>query len=189
MRELTVRISFTKHCLGSVKSRAKDASFTLPRSPSGTVTFLASWHHANMRFAAQLLGKHQDEVGKILWDINVDGLPQGDGWYRRYYWASNGKRRYVVHEAFLAGQVVGLNCVVPSTITDDDFWRLMALSGQYRGLSPWKPGEYGFFGVEGLRPRRRQHEQDMESGGPEKQNEPPSCQLDGSFSCETDELA
>lgn len=186
MRELTVRIRLTKHCLGNVKSRTKDGSFTLPRSPSGHVTFLASWHHANMRFAAQLLGKHQDEVGKIFWDINVDGLPHDDCWHRRYYRAAGGKRRYALHEAFFAGQVVGLNCVVPSTITDDDFWRLMSLSGQYRGLSPWKPGEYGLFEVDGLRPRRRQHEQDEKSGGPVKQNEPPSCQLDGSYLRETD---
>ena len=154
MRELTVRIRFTKHCLGNVKAKDGSGRFLFPKNPRGFVTFLAGWHHANMRFAAQILGRHQDEVGKILWDINVDGRIKKDCWHRRYYSVGQGRQRFCVHEAFMPGQVVGINCVVPASISDEDFWRLMQLAGQYRGISPWKPGEYGFFEVESIRPRR-----------------------------------
>ncbi len=160
MRELTIRIRFTKAALGNVKNRDSGGSFLLPRNPQGYVTFLASWHKSNMRFASQVLGRHQDEVDKVCWDIAVDGAVKDDCWHRRYYVAGSGRRRYVLHEAFRAGQEVGVNCVVPQSIPDEDFWRLMQVAGQYRGLSPYKPGEYGFFEVVGLRPRRRTPEAD-----------------------------
>jgi hypothetical protein len=62
--------------------------------------------------------------------------------------------RYSLHEAFEEGQIVGLNCIVPTVITEEDFWQLMGKAGQYKGLSPWKPGEFGFFEVVSIRPRR-----------------------------------
>lgn len=154
MRELTVRIKFVKASLGHVKSRTD--RFVFQRNPStNNVTFLATWHLANLRFAAQVLGKHHEDVKRICWDINVDGVVSQNGWYKRYYPVSGGKRqRFVLHEAFLPGQIVGLNCVVPDQISDDDFMELMRISGQYRGLSPAKPKDFGFFEVESLRPRR-----------------------------------
>src|SRR5688572_19652607 len=114
MRELTVRIRFTAHCLGNVKTPGT-GRFVFARSPgSGSVTFLSTWHFSNMRSAAQMLGRHQDEVRKIHWDINVDGVVR-DNWYRRYYTVSGtDKQRYVLHEAFDPGQVVGINCFVPT---------------------------------------------------------------------------
>ena len=154
MRELAVRLRFTKHSLGNVKARDRSGKFILPRNSDGFVIFLASWHKANMRFAASLLGRHQDEVGKIHWDIAVDGSVRKDKWYRRYYRTQGGRRRYSLHEAFFPGQTVGINCVVPDKISDDDFWRLKNIAGTYRGLSPWKPGEYGFFEVHSLITRR-----------------------------------
>lgn len=155
MRELTVRIRFTKPSLGNVKQRGT-GRFTFARSlGTGAVTFLASWHRANMVFAAKCLGRHQGEVEKICWDINVDGCVPRDSWHRRYYTVSGvNKQRYVLHESFRAGQTVGLNCVVPAAITDDDLWQLMALAGQYRGISPARPGEFGYYEVVSIRPRR-----------------------------------
>lgn len=153
MREMTVRIKFTKHCLGNVKARDGGGRFLLPRGPGGQVTFLASWHNANVRFASQILGRHQDEVRRMLWDINVDGVVSRDGWYKRYYRVGD-KQRYALHESYLPGQVIGVNCVVPSAITDDDLWSLIRIAGQYKGISPWKPGTYGLFEVESIRPRR-----------------------------------
>lgn len=157
MRELTVRIKFSTHCLGNVKAgKNGDGNLLLPKSPDGSVMFMASWHRQNMRIAAQLLGKHQDEVPKILWDTNVDGVVWQQRWHRRHYTAPNGKQRYILHEAFFPGQIVGINCAVPDAINDDDFWALMDLAGKYKGISPFKPGEYGFFVVDELRPRRPQ---------------------------------
>ncbi len=156
MRELTVRIRFTKHSLGNVKKKEIAGKFLLPRNTSGAVTFLASWHYANMKLAAQLLGRHQDEVSKILWDIAVDAVVRGDSWFRRYYTNDTGRQRYVLHESFVPDQIIGINCVVPSVITDEDFWRLMQIAGQYKGLSPARPGEFGHFEVVSIRPRRVQ---------------------------------
>lgn len=152
MRELTVRIRFTRHSLGNVKAKGKSGRFLLPRSPDGSVLFMPSWHRANMRFAAQVIGKHQDEVGKILWDAKVDGIVRHNNWYRRYH--TTGDSRYILHEAFQPGQIVGLNCVVPAPITDEDLWRLLTVAGQYKGLSPWHPQEFGLYDVESIHQRR-----------------------------------
>ncbi len=155
MRELTVRIRFTSHSLGNQKLRDGTGRFVFQRGPSGHILFLSTWHLANMRLAAQLLGRHQDVVQAIYWDIRVDGALQSDPWYRVYHRTGQGSRqRYSQHEAFYPNQIVGINCVVPPVINDDDFWRLMTIAGQYKGLSPWKPGEYGFYSVESLRQRR-----------------------------------
>lgn len=151
MRELTVRIRFTQHSLGNVKAAA-EGRFTFTRSPDGFVLFMPTWHHENLRLAAQVLGRHQDEVGKICWDIRVDGVAGRD--FRRYFGGAGAKKRYALHEAFWPGQVIGVNCVVPGAISDDDLRRLMQLAGQYRGLSPWRPGEFGLFEVDQILPRR-----------------------------------
>lgn len=172
MRELTVRIRFVKHCLGGVKT-GQDGRWVFLRNPATqAVMFLAAWHRSNLRFAAQLLGRHHGEVTKILWDMNVDGVVLPHGWFHRYHDTQGGKkgRRYAVHEAFLPGQVVGLNCVVPQGISDDDLWQLMRIAGQYKGISPGKPGEYGQFEVVSIRPRRSA----PETTGPEALPTPPA---------------
>lgn len=154
MRELTVRVRFTTPCLGNVKDRT--GRFLLPRSPDGlSVLFQASWHQSNMALASQLLGRHQDTVRKIMWDVRVDGLPRrSDRWHRIYYPTKNGRDRYFLHEAFKPGQVIGLNCTVPNAISDEDFWTLVQKAGQYKGLSPLRAGEFGLYDVVGVRPRR-----------------------------------
>jgi hypothetical protein len=153
MRELTIGIRFTSHSLGSVKDE-HTGHFKFAVSPQRKLLFLASWHRANMRFAAKLLGKHQDEVDKIHWDIELDAALQNPCWFERYYEVRQGKQRYCLHQALFPGQVVGINCVVPPPITDDDLWQLQSLAGRYRGLSPWKPGDHGHFEVISIRPRR-----------------------------------
>lgn len=156
MREMTVRICFTKPSLGSVK-RQGTSNLVFARTPSGAVAFLPTWHKWNMHFASQLVGKHVGLTNKILWDVNIDGRPRSgeERWYRRYYTIPNGRRsRYSLHEAFQIGHTIGINCVVPTSITDDDFWELMATAGRFRGLSPFLPMEYGLYEVVSLRRRR-----------------------------------
>ncbi len=134
---------------------AKDGRLVFQRTPDERqVMFMASWHQQNMRLAAELLGRHQGSVDKILWDVAVDCAVTQNCWYKRYYTAINGKRRYVLHEAFFPNQVVGLNCGVPSNISDDDFLQLMRLAGRFKGISPWGAGDYGRFDVETITPRR-----------------------------------
>lgn len=185
MRELTVRIRFTKQCLGNTHSRDQDDTrLYLPRDPLGRVTFMASWHKANLSLASTILNKHQDEVGKIHWDIAVDGRPQRGAWYKRYYMSPVSKKmRYVMHECFLPNQVVGINCLVPLAITDEDLWRLMSLAGQYKGISPCRPGEYGLFVVESIRPRRRMQEMGLGDAGGHVQAEPDQLPSDPARAC------
>ncbi len=158
MRELTVRIRFTSPSLGNVKQRGKgsDGRYYLPKHPDGRITYLAAWHHGNLRTASQLLNRHQKVVKEIFWDIFVDGCPPKDGtqWYRRYYNAQGEKRRFSRHECFPAGHIVGINCAVPTSITDDEMLQLMGAAGRYCGLSPWSPKEFGHFEVVTIRPRR-----------------------------------
>lgn len=154
MRELTVRIRFLKACLGNVKDRAHaDGRFLLPRTPNGAVMFLAQWHRANMHVASRILGRWHGDVKKILWDVTVDCTLPSDRWYRRWYGPGD-KKRYVIHEAFFPGQVIGVNCVVPPSIPDEDLWALFRIAGQYKGLSPFQPGEFGHFEVVSIRDRR-----------------------------------
>ncbi len=163
MRELSVRIKFTKHCLGNVKqtrheptSGKKQTYFVLPRAPDGRVIFLPNWWRQNLRFAAEVACRHQDKVSEILFDMLVDGIPRPipEQLYCRKY----GRDLFTFHEAFYPGQAVGLNVIVPDTINDDDFYRLMDLAGRFKGISPARPTEYGFFVVESIQPRTIQGE-------------------------------
>lgn len=171
MRELTIRIRFTAPCLGNQKLRDGSGRFVFQRNHSTKhVIFLPTWHQSNMRLAAQLLGRHQDEVAKIHWDQHVDGRLRQDKWFRRHYRSKNSNRqRYILHEAFFPGQEISINLCLPAAIPEDDFLRLMQKAGQYRGLSPWKPGEYGFYEVISL--RERQIPQPPDDGGREQQEQ------------------
>jgi hypothetical protein len=154
MREVTVRLRFTKDCLGNVKRYVIDPRtgskwpvFFLPRMPDGRVRFEANWWKSGIRFAAEVLCRHYKAVEKIHFDIAVEGTPHPvNGFYKRYFDA----RRYVKHEAFIDGDVISINCIVPSEISDDDFKSLMDLVGRFKGISPFGPREYGFFTVESV---------------------------------------
>jgi hypothetical protein len=181
MRELTVSIRFVLPCLGNVRDGSREGRFLLPRSPSGAVMFLASWHQLNMKLAAKMLGRWHTDVKKILWDVEVDGALGADRWYRRYYDNLSGsRRRHVVHEAFLPGQIVGINCVAPPSIPEEDLWALFRLAGKYKGLSPFRPGEYGQFEVESIvarrvmsRPQQKEETERTASGGLDSIEKPP----------------
>ncbi|MCV5968496.1 hypothetical protein, partial [Lactococcus petauri] len=64
------------------------------------------------------------------------------------------RRRFAQHEALFPGAEVSINVCLPDEISDDDFIRFQSKAGQYRGLSPWGPGEFGFYEVVSLRPRQ-----------------------------------
>lgn len=151
-RELTVRIRFKRHCLGNCKAE-HGGKWLFSRSPAGAVLFMATWHKENMRFAARMANRHQRAIEQILWDIEVDSGTPRRPWYNRYY-SKNGKERYVIHESFPPGHEVGINCIVPAEIADDDLWTLFDLVGRYRGISPYGPTEFGLFDVVSIRPRR-----------------------------------
>ncbi len=156
MRELVVRIRFTNPSLGNEKD-LKSGRFKFQRSPGadGKILFLATWHQSNMKMAADMLGRHHTAVKKIFWDIEVDANLPAKCLTRCYYQKTpGGRERWSTHESLIRGQVVGINCVVPHEIDDEDFWSLLQMAGKYKGLSPWQPGKYGHFEVVSVRPRR-----------------------------------
>lgn len=162
MRELAVRIRFTDASLGNEKD-LKTGRFKFQRSPGpdGKILFLATWHQANLKLAAEMLGRHQEHIRRIFWDIEIDAELREKCLTRCYYRKSpQSRERWSTHESLVKGQTVGINCVVPSEIDDEDFWSLMQIAGKYKGLSPWKPGEYGHYEIVSIRPRRNNAESD-----------------------------
>jgi hypothetical protein len=111
-----------------------------------------SWQ-SSMRFATKLLCRHQDEVRQIYFDPIVDGNVRAipAGLYKRYW--QPGPGGCADHEAFWPGDKISVNAAVPSSITVDDFWRMMDFAGRFRGISPYKQGEWGFFEVVSVQPR------------------------------------
>jgi hypothetical protein len=160
MRELSVLIRFTNASLGNEKDQ-KTGRFKFQRSPGreGKILFLSTWHHANMKLAADMMGRHQEAVKKIGWDIAVDAELQDKCLTRCFYTKSpGGRERWSLHESLVQGQIICVNCVVPQEIDDQDFWTLLSIAGKYRGLSPWQPGKYGQYEVVSIRPRRPQYD-------------------------------
>jgi len=159
MRELTTRIRFTQYSLGNTRTRGpwkgRDTSYlALPRGADGRIMFLPVWWQANMDFAARLLCRHQEEARKIYFDPFVEGKARAlpNGLYKRYI-RSN---QWSVHEAFWPGDVISVNAAVPSSISTDDFWRMMDFAGRFCGLSPYhtaKSADWGFFEVLSVQPR------------------------------------
>jgi hypothetical protein len=153
MRELSVNIRFTTHCLGNNKEYYRDPGtkkrrhrFVFVRSPSGRVVFLPTWWRAIMIKAAEMLARCQADVKRVRYAPEIDGQPQRTP-YTRYYEES----KFTVHEVFNPGDVVGFSCAVPPEISDEDFERLLNLAGKYFGISPARPNEFGFFEVESVR--------------------------------------
>lgn len=163
MRELTLRIEFTTPCLGSIRTYKtvsvrdtikKRSYYLLPRSPDGRIIFNQKWWSSILRKAADVDCSHQKHVDDVRFELEVDGMPRKipENFYERYYQ----KRKFAPHEAFFAGDVIGVSCLVPGSISDDDLWRLMDLAGKYYGISPLNEREYGLFKVVGLQRRGRQ---------------------------------
>lgn len=170
MRELTVRIRFTLPSLGNVRTyqrlvnlegvKKKRTVFLLPRNHEGKVILMQSWWASVMRNAADVLCRHQGVIKDVRFALEVDGTPRPfpEEWFQRFY----DEDRFTPHEQFAAGDVIGVSCLVPATINDDDFWRLMSLGGEYYGMSPYRPGEFGFFKVEGIEKRGPQPDRKIE---------------------------
>lgn len=156
MRELSIKIRFMNPSLGNEKDpRSGRFKFQRSHGRNGKILFLATWHQANLKMAADMMGRHQEHIKKIFWDIEIDGELREKCLTRCYYKKSpKGRERWSTHESLVKGQLVGINCVVPHEIDDEDFWTLMQIAGKYKGLSPWQPGKYGQYEIVSIRPRR-----------------------------------
>jgi hypothetical protein len=153
MKDYTVRIRFTQPSLGNAKEKTT-GRFLFMRSSLGCIIFLPAWHKSNMLMAATLLSIRPELVRGISWDIEIDAKLTEKRWQRVYYRNSTGRERYSMHEAIMPGQTIGINCVLPLDLDDNVFSDLMSTAGRYKGLSPWKPGDYGHYEVVDLFPRK-----------------------------------
>ncbi len=96
-----------------------------------------------MAFAAEVFGRLQDVAKLICFESEVGGDSPPEKLYRRYY----AEDRFALHEALWPGQQIEVRLVCPPAITDDELRELLAIAGRFRGISPAKPKEFGFFTV------------------------------------------
>jgi hypothetical protein len=153
MREVVVRLTFTKHCLGNVKKQywengKRRSFFVFPRNQEGQVLFMPTWWRAVLSMASQALCRHQTEVSKIRFCLEIAGSPRAipDEFYRRY----SSEKAFSKHEAFYPGDSMSVTCLVPDSIDDEELRSLLEIAGKYYGISPARPNEYGNFVVESV---------------------------------------
>lgn len=147
MLEVTLRIRFTQPCLGAKKwCRPGDVVvLRMPRGVSGQVMFPPTWWRVIVAHGARVKGGSASLAGKIRWSLDVVGAPQK--WIRFVPKTEDNKAGHVHHEAFRAGDVISVDCVLPPGLKPDVFRQWMDAGGKYMGISPYKHGEWGRFEV------------------------------------------
>lgn len=149
MYEVYLRLQFDSPCLGSMRNDVDGGPEKMMRGTSGNVIFSQTWWRTIIVQGANSFGKHQDRVRAVLWASDVDGTTK---LFRRYYTTRSEKgevqKCFKDHEAFLAGDVIGVKALVPDDIPIEDMRHIMSIAGEYFGISPfgWKMG-YGKFKV------------------------------------------
>lgn len=151
MLEYIVTLEFTSPCLGNtrkewLKGGSKRVYFGMPRTSQGHINFQPNWWRSNFRKAASVLAKDIPSLDLVLVDPVIRGTPQETNparFYRRYYSSSI----YSLHEAFMPGESIGLRVVAPPELSYDMLLQVLDTSGRFYGISPARPGEFGFFVV------------------------------------------
>lgn len=175
MYEVYMRLQFDSPCLGSTRSESPDGPDTMMHGPNGNVVFSQTWWRTVVCQGAQSYEKHQHRVKSILWTPSVDGTTK---LFRRYYHLrdKNGEvqKLFMDHEAFLAGDVIGVKALVPDDIPLEDLRDIMSIAGEYFGISPfgWKMGYGKFKVVEAARTRAKDHQDAPKPSNPVDQGQP-----------------
>jgi hypothetical protein len=170
VQDVTVKIRFLEPCLGADRMIREKLGvvFCFPRTAAGQVRFHQTWWRAIVTHAARLRHIPTSIIKQIEWTPEVEGSPRL--WRRFIHDPTRAEHRrpgYAQHEAFLPGQVVGLECTLPAALTLADFRGLMEVAGRSRGISPYKPGAHGKFEVVSMQPHGRfaPQERDMLASG------------------------
>ena len=155
MQEVKILLRFTVPCLGAVK-RPRDGLgvvFCFLRTPGGQVLFPPAWWRAIVTHAARVRNIPARVIKKIEWAPAIDGSPR---LWQRYIQdpsrPEGARPQYAQHEAFLPGRDIGVECILPGDLSIGTFEALMETAGKFRGISPYKPGEYGRFTVVSVQP-------------------------------------
>ena len=158
MQEVKVLLRFTVPCLGADKRIRNGLGivFCFPRTPAGQVLFHQTWWRAILTHAARIRNVPTTMIKKIEWSPAVDGSPR---LWQRYIHdpgrPADARAKYAQHEAFLPGRMIGVECILPVDLAVGTFAALMEVAGKFRGISPYKPGEYGRFTVVSVQPAGR----------------------------------
>jgi len=150
MREVCANLRFTSPCLGAIKRHRiykgnRQVVFELPKNGTGRVVFLPTWWQAILTKAASIFCHHQSLIRSVRVRLEVEGQPRAEP-YHRYY-----KRdRFSRHEAFLPGDAVVVQFVIPDGLSVEDFSKILVIAGRYFGISPHRPNEFGFFDVDSV---------------------------------------
>lgn len=163
--EVHIRIIFDEPCLGNERE-PDPAPNRHSRDSAGNVVLKQIWWNSIMVKAAQAFCRHQSKVFDIAWTPEVDGTVK---LYERYYVAhENGRSitRVKKHEAFYAGDIVGVKARLPDDMSIEDFQEILTIAGQSYGISPygWKKGLGRFKVVEVKRAYGSKHGGDQYSG-------------------------
>ena len=159
MQEVVAHLRFIRESLGRFprRTRSNQVVYEMPRDAAGRLIFhfQSAWWRERMQYAAQLCNYEGNLVARIHWDPAVDGSVVI--WKRVLVSANQdpkGRRRFAVHEAFPPGGQIRLRAVLPEGLAAEQFQRLLAMVGTYRGLSPFVANEetYGTFEVLSVRP-------------------------------------
>jgi hypothetical protein len=161
MQEVTIRIRFTRDCLGATKRRNHRGrtKFVMLRDCHGRVIFLPTWWRNLMDYAAKVTNRYGGLALRINWDSVIDGEPDPN--VQRTVVAAiddpHGRRRYAVHEAFRTDDVIGVNAVLPTGLSIDALTDLLTVGGTYRGISPFQDdtNTCGKFEVVSIKPTVR----------------------------------
>lgn len=142
--KVSVRLQFVTPSLGSV--RQPDGTFHLPRvADSRTICFSASWHCANLVYAAKLAGHSQHLASRVDWSVEVKEVGRLS-WYKRY--KVEGGKYYALHESIPAGGYASFLAALPNGLSLPEFERLLRDASQFRGLSPFGASQgFGRFKV------------------------------------------
>jgi hypothetical protein len=158
VQEVKTLLCFTVPCLGAAKRvrNGLGTVFCFERTPGGQVLFHPTWWRAILTHAARIKNLPTAVIKKIEWSPAIDGSPRP---WQRYIQdpdrPEGARPKYAQHEAFLPGRVIGVECVLPVGLAVDTFAALMEAAGKFRGISPYKPGEYGRFTVVSVQPAGR----------------------------------
>lgn len=180
MYEVYLRLQFDSACLGSCRNEVEGGPDRMLRSADGNVIFSQTWWRTIVVQGAKCVGRHQDRVKSVLWTPSVDGTTK---LFRRYYHLRNEKgvpqKLFKDHEAFLAGDIIGIKALVPDDIPMEDIRAIMAVAGEYFGISPfgWKMGYGKFKVVEAAKTMTMMKEQrNVKTGNAVDQGQPPVCE-------------
>jgi hypothetical protein len=138
MGEVVATLRFLSPCLGNVRTVRKSLML---RGEDGKVIFMQTWWRAGLGYAAQALGRWQNEVSKIQTAPEIEGTL---GVYNRYYT----EKDYQEHEAYVVGSSIKVRFCLPPRLNLEAFKELLTIAGEYVGISPFGyRQDYGRFKV------------------------------------------